>query len=83
MCARSRTETGPPELASAVDAPIGATAIPLRVTSYLAADPNDDVRLKLVLTGEASRVDPGEATFRVVVYDQAGTKVPSRGTADG
>ena len=62
-------------LASAVDAPIGATAIPLRVTSYLAADPNDDVRLKLVLTGEASRVDPGEATFRVVVYDQAGTKV--------
>ena len=62
-------------LASAVDAPIGATAIPLRVTSYLAADPNDDVRLKLVLTGEASRVDPGEATFRVVVYDQAGTKI--------
>lgn len=62
-------------LAAAVDAPIASTGIPLRVTSYLAADPQDTARLKLVVTGEASRVDPGEATVRLLVNDMAGTKV--------
>jgi VWFA-related protein len=62
-------------LAAAIDAPIAASGIPLRVTSYVAADPDDTVRLKLVLAGEAYRVDPGEATFRVAVRDMAGTKI--------
>jgi VWFA-related protein len=62
-------------LASALDAPIVATGIGLRVTSYLAADPHDVARLKLVLTGEASRVDAGEATVQLVVHDMEGKKI--------
>ncbi|MBA2305251.1 MAG: hypothetical protein H0W08_21840, partial [Acidobacteria bacterium] len=62
-------------LASALDAPIAATGIPLRVTSYVTADPDDVARLKLVLTGEASRVDPGQATVRLAVHDMAGTRI--------
>jgi VWFA-related protein len=62
-------------LASAVDAPIPATGIGLRVTSYLAADPEDPARLKLVLAGEASRVEPGDAEFQLVVQDLEGKKL--------
>jgi VWFA-related protein len=64
-------------MASALDAPIPATGIGLRVTSYLAADPDDATRLKLVIAGEASRLQPGEATFQVVVRDLEGKKVLS------
>ncbi|MGH9374388.1 MAG: hypothetical protein ACRD15_22960, partial [Vicinamibacterales bacterium] len=62
-------------LASALDAPLPATGIGLRVTSYLATDPDDVAHLKLVLTGEASRVDPGEATFQLVVHDSGGKRI--------
>ena len=62
-------------LASALDSPIPATGVGLRVTSYLASDPEDRSRLKLVLTGEASRIEPGEATFQVVVRDLEGKKI--------
>jgi len=64
-------------LASALDAPIPATGVGLRVTSYLAADPDDGTRLKLVIAGEASRLQPGEATFQLVVRDLEGKKVLS------
>jgi len=62
-------------LASAIDAPVPATGVGLRVTSYLAADPDDGTRLKLVLVGEASRLQPGEATFRLAVRDLDGKTV--------
>ena len=64
-------------LSSALDAPIPATGLGLRVTSYLAADPDDAARLKLVIAGEASRLQPGEATFQIVVRDLEGKKVLS------
>jgi VWFA-related protein len=64
-------------LASALDAPIPATAVGLRVTSYLTADPDDATRLKLVIAGEASRLQPGEATFQLVVRDLEGKKILS------
>lgn len=64
-------------LASALEAPIPATAVGLRVTSYISADPDDRSRLKLVLTGEASRLRPGEATFQVAVNDLTGKKLLS------
>ncbi len=64
-------------LSSALDAPIPATGLGLRVTSYLAADPDDAARLKLVIAGEASRLQPGEATFQIVVRDMEGKKVLS------
>jgi VWFA-related protein len=62
-------------LNSALDAPIPATAIPLRVTSYLAANPEDSTKLKLVLAGEASRLEAGGATVQVVVRDLEGKKL--------
>lgn len=64
-------------LASALDSPVPATGIGLRVTSYLAPDSEDRTRLKIVLTGEASRIEPGETTFQVVVRDLDGKKVLS------
>jgi tetratricopeptide (TPR) repeat protein len=62
-------------LASALDAPIPATDVHLRVTSYLAPDPDDSTRLKLVLAGEASRLDPGDAEFQLLVSNLEGKKV--------
>jgi VWFA-related protein len=62
-------------LASALDSPIPATGIGLRVTSYLASDPEDASRLKVVLAGEASRLDPGEAEIQLLVRDLEGKKI--------
>ena len=62
-------------LASALEAPIPATGVGLRVASYVTADPDDGSKVKLVLTGEASRLDPGDATVQVLVRDLQGTKV--------
>jgi hypothetical protein len=64
-------------MASALEAPVPATAVGLRVTSYLAADADDPSRLKLVLTGEATRLQRGEATFEVLVRDLEGKRVLS------
>jgi VWFA-related protein len=64
-------------LASALEAPIPATAVGLRVASYVSVNPEDRTRLKLVLTGEASRLGPGEATFQVAVNDLTGKKLLS------
>jgi hypothetical protein len=61
-------------LASALEAPIPATALGLRVTSYVGTDPDDGGRLKLVLAGEASRLEPGEASMQLLVRDLDGTK---------
>ena len=47
----------------------------LRVTSYLAADPDDPTRVKIILSGEASRLDPGEATVQLLVRDLEGKKL--------
>jgi hypothetical protein len=64
-------------LASALEAPVPATGVGLRVTSYLAADPDDGARLRLVLTGEASRMQRGDATFQVLVRDLEGKRILS------
>ena len=64
-------------LASALESPLAATGIGLRVTSYVTADPDNSARLQLLLTGEASRVGPGEATIKVLVHDQQGKGVVS------
>ena len=62
-------------LAHALEAPIASTAIGLRVTSYLAADSEDPKRVKLVFTGEASRVEPGDATVQIMIRDINGVRV--------
>lgn len=62
-------------LSSALEAPIPATGVGLRVTSYITPDPDDASRLRLVLAGEASRLDPGDATFQVMVRDLEGKKI--------
>ena len=62
-------------LASALEAPIPATSLGVRLTSYVTADSNDPARVRLVLSGEASRVDPGEATVQLLLRDMEGAKV--------
>jgi tetratricopeptide (TPR) repeat protein len=62
-------------LASALEAPIPATAIGVRLTSYLASDPEDGERVKIVLTGEASRLEPGDASLQILVRDLEGKRV--------
>jgi VWFA-related protein len=75
-------------LASALEGPIPATGIGLRVTSYLAPDAESS-KVKVVLTGQATRLQPGDTTFQVLVRDMEGKKVlageqPMReATADG
>jgi hypothetical protein len=63
-------------LGSAMDGPV-ATEVGLRVTSYLSTDPDDGSRLRLLLSGEVSRVGPGDATLRLLVSDLQGKKVTS------
>ena len=53
----------------------------LRVTSYLAADPEDPSRVKIVLSGEASRLDPGEATVQLARPRSRRHEAPRRRTA--
>jgi VWFA-related protein len=64
-------------LSSALESPVPATAVGLRVTSYLTADPEDSTRLKVMLAGEASRMQPGEATFQLLVRDLEGKSILS------
>jgi len=45
-------------LGSAIDGPITATDVGLRVTSYLSADPEDGSRRRVLLSGEISRAQP-------------------------
>ena len=59
----------------AVEGPVVATEIPLRVTNYLSTDFEDPNKLKLVITGEASRLQPGDVTLRVLVSDIDGKKI--------
>ena len=64
-------------LGSAIDGPITATDVGLRVTSYLSADPDDGSRRRVLLSGEISRAQPGEATLRLLVSDLQGKKITS------
>ena len=61
--------------AAAIDGPVLATELGLRVTSYLSADPDNPAQRRLLVTGEASRAQPGEATLHLVVNDLTGKKV--------
>ena len=62
-------------LAAALESPIPADGLPLRLTSYVTPDPANRSLLTLVLAGAAQRIRPGEATIQVVVRDLDGRKV--------
>ena len=64
-------------LATAIDGPVIATDIGLRVTSYLSADPEDSSRLRVLVSGEATRAQPGDATLHLQVSDLNGKKITS------
>jgi Flp pilus assembly protein TadD len=59
-------------MASALVTPTPATAVGLRLTSYVSADQENGDRLKVVLAGEASRMRSGKATYQVVVRELDG-----------
>jgi len=62
-------------LASALESPVPSGGVGLRVTSYIAADPADMSHVKLVLTGEVSRIQPGDTVVQILVRDMDGKKV--------
>jgi tetratricopeptide (TPR) repeat protein len=62
-------------LASALESPVPSTGLGLRVTSYVATDMDERGRYKLVIAGEASRIEKGDATFQVLVRDLDGKKI--------
>jgi hypothetical protein len=62
-------------LGSALDGPVPATDVGLRVTHYVAADPEDSTRRRLLVSGEATRAQPGDATLQLIVSDLDGKKV--------
>jgi VWFA-related protein len=64
-------------LSSALESPAPASSIGLRMTSYITANRDDARRVNIVLAGEASRLQPGEAVFQVLVRDMAGRSVLS------
>jgi VWFA-related protein len=64
-------------LNDALVAPVPVTSVGVRLTSYLAADPNGSGRLTLMLTGEASRLRSGQATFQVNVRNLEGDELVS------
>jgi len=59
----------------ATEGPVLATEIPMRVTNYLSTDFDDPTHLRLVITGEASRLQSGNATLRVLVSDINGKRI--------
>ena len=59
----------------ALEGPTVATEIPLRVTNYLSTDYEDPTHLKMVISGEASRLQPGDVTLRVLVSDIDGKRI--------
>jgi VWFA-related protein len=61
-------------MAAALHAPTVATGIGLRVTSYVAAEPGAGT-LKVMLTGEASRVEPGAASIQLLLQDSQGRTI--------
>ncbi len=71
----------PARIAAALHAPTVAPGIALRVTSYLASEPAGT--LKVMLTGEASRVEPGAASIQLLVQDSRGKQVTSEERAIG
>ena len=64
-------------LSDALVSPVPATGVALKMTSYVAADPAGSGQLTLMLTGEASRLRPGPATFQVAIRNIDGGEVVS------
>ena len=54
---------------------VPATEIGLRMTSYLSADPADSTRLRLLVSGEATRAQRGDGVLHVAVKSLDGRKV--------
>jgi VWFA-related protein len=62
-------------LGSAMEGPVTATEIGLRVTNYLSPDFENPSKIKLLISGEASRIQNGDATVRMLVSDLLGKRV--------
>ncbi len=60
---------------SAMEGPVTATEIGLRVTNYVSPDFENPSKLKLMISGEASRIENGDATVRMLISDLMGKRV--------
>ena len=73
----------PARLEEALISPIPSTGVGLRLTSYLAADPDAPSRVKVLLVGDAFRLQPGEVNLQVVLRDATGKALSSGGRSIG
>jgi VWFA-related protein len=62
-------------LGAAIDGPAVATDLGIRMTSYLATNPDRESSLSLLVSGEVSRARPGQATMHLLVSDVGGKEV--------
>ncbi len=62
-------------LGSAMEGPVTATEIALRVTNYVSPDFENPSKLKLLITGEASRLQAGDVTVRILISDLLGNRI--------
>ena len=62
-------------LGSAMEGPVTATEIALRVTNYVSPDFENPSKIKLLISGEASRLQAGDATVRMLISDLLGKRV--------
>jgi TolA-binding protein len=74
---------------SALESPVPATGVGLRMTSYLTGSTEPESPINIVVSGEATRLEPGNVTYQVLIKDLEGKRVLSNekplgtATADG
>lgn len=73
----------PARLEAALTSPLPATGVGLRLTSYLVADPDNASHVKILLVGDAFRLQPGEATLQLALRDATGKALTSAGQSLG
>jgi VWFA-related protein len=64
-------------LEAALASPIPTTGIGIRLTSYVQADPEQLSHARIVLAGDATRLQPGEVMLQIVLEDAQGKAVAS------
>jgi VWFA-related protein len=62
-------------LEDALASPIPATGIGIRLTTYVEADPEQLSHVRIMLAGDATRMQRGDVTFQVVLDDAHGKPV--------
>ena len=61
----------------ALSSPLPSTGLGVRLTSYLTVDPEASAKVKVLLVGDAFGLQPGDASFQLMLQDPSGKAVAS------